>query len=286
MIRRAVGVLALAAALASPAPAQQTLERADSLASAGRAEEARSALLGWWEAQASGASRADLQRALWLRGLLTVDPSQAALDYQRLVVEYPGGPYTDGALLRLAQVERAAGRPERALAYLRALVRDYPSSPQRLRARGLIEAVEAEAERTAAAAPRPEATTRGEPAATEPARTPPADPAAERRDPAAPPASPAPGAPSSSARGEAASGAFSVQLGAFSAEGRARDLAARARSAGLDTRLVRVRGSALVRVRVGRFPGPGPAERRLAEIRSRGFDALVVADADREEEVP
>ena len=274
MIRRAVAVLALAAALAPAARAQEALERADALASAGHAEEARSALLGWWQAEASRAPRADLQRALWLRGLLTVDPSQAALDYQRLVVEYPGGPYTDGALLRLAQIERAAGRPERALAYLRALVRDYPASPQRLRARGLIEAVEAEAERTAAAAPRPE------PAPTPPET--PADPAPVRPIPDTPPADPAP----SAGRAETASGAFSVQLGAFSAEGRARELAARARSSGLDPRLVRVPGSTLVRVRVGRFIGPEPAERRLAEIRSRGFDALVVADADREEEVP
>ena len=45
--------------------------------------------------------RGDRQRGLWLRAILTVDPLMAGLDFQRLVLEYPGGAHSDEALLRL-----------------------------------------------------------------------------------------------------------------------------------------------------------------------------------------
>ncbi len=254
------------------------LEQTDSLAAAGEADQARAALSEWWSARADSASRSDLQRGLWLRGLLTVDPRQAELDYQRLVVEYPGGPFTDAALLRLAQAERAEGRPERALAHLRTLVRDYPASPRRLRAQELLPDVEKEAAAAAA----------GDTAA--------ATPAAPVQ--AAPPEVASPAAPGAPSRGEkgappkpperpsAAAGRYAVQLGAFSTPDRARTLLQRATDAGLDPRLVRIPGSGLVRVRVGRFTSQDAADGRVAEIRAQGFDALLVSDADQEEVVP
>jgi hypothetical protein len=73
----------------------------------------------------------DRQHAIWLRALLTTDPEFSELDYRRLVIEYPGGPYSDGALLRLAQGARAWGDLEAARRYLEILVRDYPLSPLR-----------------------------------------------------------------------------------------------------------------------------------------------------------
>ncbi|MBW3533759.1 MAG: SPOR domain-containing protein [Gemmatimonadetes bacterium] len=300
MIRRLVVVLALSAAALAPAPAsaQRALELADSLAAAGMADDAREALMGWWEEEGADAPRASLQRALWLRGLLTVDPRQASLDFQRLVVEYPGGPHTDAALLRLAQNERAVGRPGRAAEHLRALVRDYPSSPQRLRARTLLAEVEAEAERAPGpsmgdvAPERPPAE-----APSEEVRVPQPAPAADRGE-TEPPSEAAtaarsvesaapPGAEERSAEAAAVpAGRFAVQLGAFSTVERARALFGRARAAGLEPRMVRVPGSALVRVRADRFLTRDGAERRLAHVRSAGFDALVVVDADREEDVP
>ena len=43
----------------------------------GRTEEARAALVEWWDGDREDAPRRDLQRGLWLRGRLTVDPVQA-----------------------------------------------------------------------------------------------------------------------------------------------------------------------------------------------------------------
>ena len=155
--------LLVAALLLGPLPlaAQATLDQVDALIEVGRTEEARIALMSWLEgtpvAEASqrqaGQRRADAQRALWLRALLTVDPAQAAVDYQRLIVEYPGGSYADRALLRLAQAAAAQGDPARARDHLRALLRDYPTSPTRLEAGGLLASVEREADAEAAAAP-------------------------------------------------------------------------------------------------------------------------------------
>ena len=153
--------LLVAALLLGPLPlaAQATLDQVDALIEVGRTEEARIALMSWLEgtpvAEASqrqaGQRRADAQRALWLRALLTVDPAQAAVDYQRLIVEYPGGSYADRALLRLAQAAAAQGDPARARDHLRALLRDYPTSPTRLEAGGLLASVEREADAEAAA---------------------------------------------------------------------------------------------------------------------------------------
>lgn len=286
------GALALAALLAvapSAAAGQEALDRVAALAGAGRADDAREALTTWWSEAAADAPRGELQRGLWLRGLLTVDPGQAMLDFRRLVVEFPGGPHTDDALLRLAQAERARGRPGVAASHLRTLSRDYPSSPERLRARSLLEAVEAEAARdeargVLAAAAENEGRVGDDPASRG------ADAGAGQRGPAAPAAAPvrsegsppamrAPGA-------DAAVGAYAVQLGAFSSAERARALLRRAREAGLEPRLVRVPGSTLVRVRTGRLSSLESAERSRAAIGARGFDAMVVANADQEEAVP
>ncbi|HIF23913.1 MAG TPA: tetratricopeptide repeat protein, partial [Gemmatimonadetes bacterium] len=107
----------------------RSLDGVERLASTGRADEARAMLLEWWENDRPEARRADLQLGLWLRGRLTVDPGQAARDFRRLVIEYPGGRYTDQALFRLAQGSLATGDGERARTYLASLTRDYPSSP-------------------------------------------------------------------------------------------------------------------------------------------------------------
>ena len=103
-----IGLLVLAISFLVPLPGgaqtdATTLPEIEELAQNGRSDEARAALLGWWEESRVLASREERQFALWLRGRLTVDPSQAVRDFRRLVVEYPGGPFTARALYRLAR---------------------------------------------------------------------------------------------------------------------------------------------------------------------------------------
>ena len=67
----------------------------------------------------------------------------AAVDLRRLVVRYPGGPYSDRALFRLAQGARAFSEEVRALEYLEDLLRDYPRTSLRERAGALSGEIQA-----------------------------------------------------------------------------------------------------------------------------------------------
>lgn len=200
------------------------------------------------------ASRLEIQRALWLRAILTVDPSLAEADYQRLVVEYPGGSFTDRALLRLGYAAHADGDLAGARENFEMLARDYPNSPLRPTAVSWLETYgEAAAGDSTAMVPAPV--------------------------PAAPHSSPMP------ARGEAVSqqrGGYALQLGAFSRLEGARAVAARAERAGLQVRLVRTPGSDLIRVRVGRYRDAASTSTDLERARRAGLEAIVVEDADQE----
>lgn len=232
-----------------------SLDRADELARLGRTEEARQVLSSWWSEDYAKAGRRDVQRALWLRGRLTVDPAQAALDFQRLVIEFPGGPFSDQALFRLAQASFAAGDSAAAARDVTRLGQEYPGSPVRR---------DAEAWLAAAGSPPP---------------PPPVQVPDSTAAPAAPPPAATEPAPAPSL------GRYAVQLGAFSSESRARALRRRVQDAGFDARLARIPGSGLLRVRVGRFDAQGDAEAILRRLRDLGFTATVVLDADREEGV-
>ncbi len=241
--------------LVSPAVAQEvSLNRVDSLSAVGRFGEARDLLQTWWSDESGTASRLEMQRALWLRAILTVDPSLAEADYQRLVVEYPGGSFTDRALLRLGYAAHAAGDLAGARENFEMLARDYPSSPLRPTAVSWLE-------------------TYGEAAAG---------------DSAARVAAPVPAtAPSLPTRAGEESvlqrgGAYALQLGAFARLAGARAVAARAERAGLQARLVRTPGSDLIRVRVGRYLDPASASTDLETARGAGLEAIVVEDADQE----
>lgn len=237
-----------AGAQRSPATASDTvtLDRVEDLVQAGRTEDARGVLSRWWSRVLPRASRRDVQRGLWLRARLTVDPSQAALDYQRLVVEYPGGPYSAQALFRLAQAAWESGDSAEAAREVARLTRDYPGSR-----------VGSDAEAWLAAAGPP----------------PPAPAVTKKDSVVAPPAT------------AVAGGRYAVQLGAFSSEARARTLERKARDAGFEARLVRLPGSRLVRVRVGRFDSTSAAAEVSKRLETRGFTAAVVTDADREEPI-
>ncbi len=249
MMRRGGWVLALALLRPAATMAQQqplTLDNVEELARVGRTESAREALQRWWDRSYAEASRRDAQRGLWLRGKLATDPAEAAIDFRRLVVEYPGGPYSDQALFRLAQAAFAQGDSAQAARDVERLQREYPSSAARR---------EAEAWLTAAG-PLPPPPPRPSETAT---------------------------SGTSQARTAAGSGAFSVQLGAFASRSRADALRARAAGAGLEVRLATLPGSDLIRVRVGRFGSSEEAHAILERVQDLGFTATVVKDANLEE---
>ena len=132
-----LGLALLGAGAARPPglSAQETdLDRVDAFLAQGRFSSAREVLQEWYGEAEGSASREERQRGLWLRAVLTVDPEMAAIDLRRLVVRYPGGPYSDRALFRLAQGARALSEEIRALEYVEDLLRDYPESALRDRA--------------------------------------------------------------------------------------------------------------------------------------------------------
>jgi cell division protein FtsN len=232
--------------------AAQRLSDIEALARGGRIEDARSQLMTWYDTQAPSADRNDTQHALWLRGLLTLDPSQAREDYLRLALEFAGGPWSDGALARLALIARAEGDEATAARRYRSLVRDYPSSPERPAAVAWLDDYEARE-------PAPE------PAAPVPAV----------------PATPAP-ATTVTVQPTVSQGRFTVQLGAFGQAAGAQALAARVRDRGFDVRIVTVEGSSLLRVRAGRFTSESEAAALQSRLRSAGFEVNLSSDADRE----
>jgi cell division septation protein DedD len=279
-----------------------------------RYAEARVALQEWWEERASGADRATRQEALWLRARLTPEPQVAELDYRRLVIEYPGGSFSDGALLRLAQGAEARGEAGVARRYLEILVRDYPRSEHRVEARDRLARLPADADPEEAGglpAPTPVDTTAeavadtavlapptvidDAPPVTEPdsvveavlrpdtiSPPPPVDEPVETVVPPADPPVEEDPEEEGVEDGEVLQGDYTVQLGAFSTAERAEELAGRARDAGLTVRVVQVEGSALFRVRMGGFTTRSEAEIAARGPRDLGFEALVSTDRESE----
>lgn len=245
---------------AAPLSGQSALEEVERLTRLGRTEEARTALADWWEGDRAEASRRELQRGLWLRGRLTVDPVQAELDFQRLVVLYPSGQFTPDALLRLAQASWAMGDEDGARSHVATLQRDYPGA----------DATETAGRWLADPGPLP-------PPGDTPSR------GAEATAEARPAASPRADAPAGQETRVAAM-SYSVQLGAFAEPERAAALYETTREQGVDARLVRVRGSQFVHVRVGRFAQRSAAVELLDELTARGINAALVRD-DRPEEL-
>jgi cell division protein FtsN len=242
----------LAAVGPAPVTGQQALQSVTTLASQGRSDEARRALVEWWDQEWPRASRRDKQRGLWMRARLTVDPALAALDYQRLVVEYPGGPYSDRALNRLAQAAEARRDEREAAKHFEALAEDYPESRHAATATAWLER---------------------NPAAVAALRS--AEVAAAEDAP-------------EDARNEVPveSGGYAVQLGAFSDAAGAGRIADRAAAEGFSVRMVRVPGSELVRVRVGRFENQEDALEFMRRVRAGGFEVALVTDAAQEAPIP
>lgn len=255
-----------------PVAAQSGLERVEQLTRVGRSEEARVALLDWWENERSGATRRELQRGLWLRGRLTVDPVQAELDFQRLVLLYPSGQFTPDAVLRLAQASWAMGDEPAARGYMDTLRRDYRRTDAWERAQAWI----------ADAGPLPPpgdtptravesvpASTTGDPGDTTVAR--PSTDSGRDPDEVTEPL------PTEEAPAETVMNYY-VQLGAFADEERALSLYEEVRAQDVDVRVVRVEGSQFTHVRVGRFAERAAAVALLEELSEQGIRGALVRD--------
>ena len=255
--------LGLWLAVVTPVAGQRaTLEQVEELVRMGRTDEARSELLGWWDSGREDASRRELQRGLWLRGRLTVDPVQAELDFQRLAVLYPRGPFTPQAILRLAQGAYEMGDEEEARGYVATLVRDHANSSAREEAEAWL--------RAAGPAPPPPDAPAGAATSTRNAL-------AEGRAP--PPAEETPQAEDA----PPAVGTYFVQLGAFAEEERALALYQEVREIGIDVRVVRVVGSGFLHVRFGRFVERADAVEELERLAAAGINAALVRDERAEE---
>jgi len=267
---------ALAVAIAIvplPAVAQSSLERVEELTRLGRSEEARVALMEWWDGDRENASRRALQRGFWLRGRLTVDPLLAELDFQRLAILYPSGQFTAAAILRLAQSSFAMGDETAARQYVATLVRDYPRSEAREKGEAWLN--------TAGPVPPPgdiptqavQDSDAGDPPQA-------VDSAATTPRPAPPRQSP------DSVEEETPVPVMNyyVQLGAFADESRAFALYEQVREAGVEVRVVRVEGSRFLHVRFGRFAVRADAVEELEALTAAGISAALVRD-DRAEEI-
>jgi cell division septation protein DedD len=268
---RVAFLVTVTATLATPVLGQSRLERVEQLTRLGRAEEARVELMDWWTGDRAEASRRELQRGLWLRGRLTVDPVQAELDFQRLAVLYPSGQFTADAMLRLAQSAFATGDEAAARAYVATLVRDYPRTDARETAEAWL----------ASAGPVP-------PVGDTPRRMIDESPADEVDSDTAEVA-----ARVDEERVEAVEEVpeadaepvmnYYVQLGAFADEERAFALFEEVQEAGVEVRVVRVEGSLFTHVRVGRFAEREDAVDKLDDLTAAGISAALVRD-DRAEE--
>ena len=267
----ASGLLVLVAVLAIVAPARTAGQAADAaerlaeietMAAIGRTAEARRELEAWWRNDRADAPRRIAERALWLRGRLATDPAMAARDFRRLVAEYPTGPYADLALLRLAQGARAAGDTDAERQYLESLARSYPGSPGHEASLAWLRGEEATIE-----------------SRFEPLPPPPDLPIVQPRSRAQETDEEE---SSRSDEDEVEARPYAVQLGAFRNRDGAESLRRRAVNGGLEARIVRLPGSSLLRVRVGRFTSSAEADRERERAVGLGFSAAVVDDANQE----
>jgi len=241
-----LGILFLVTPGKALAQGGASLDQVEALMAEGRILQARQTLEAWWNRAGVQASRLEWQRSIWLRGKLTVDPSMAELDFRRLVLEFPGGPFSDDALVRLALAAEEDGRLREADSHLKKLIRDYPSSPLRPDALRWV------------------GEHGGEVAALSQEET---------------PAQVSPPEP----REVEGIGDFAVQLGAFRSLDRARALAAQVAEAGFRPRLVRTPGNGLARVRVGRYLSREEVDSLARTLRQLGFDLTIATDAGTEE---
>jgi hypothetical protein len=280
----AVGAVLGAWPAAAHAQADAVLDRVEIALAAGRLTEARGTLERWQRERAASAGADEQARALLLHGRLAPDFETARDAYLGVVLAHPSSAAAPDALLRLGQGLTAAGEHARAAAYLDRLIADYPAAPQR--ADGLLwraRAHRANAQRAPACA----AARRADEAAGQRpdlARLIAAELAASCDAPAL-----ARGADRDAAARapvDAAAMRFAVQAGAFRERSGAERTAAMLADAGYDARIVVVEGSALYRVRTGRFESARDAAAAAGRLTAIGYSVIIVDDARNERTLP
>jgi cell division septation protein DedD len=120
-------------ASAPPLPATDSIfRRARRLVSEGEGATGRAVVDSLLRAASEGTTA--YGDALFWRGALAETAADAERDYRRVIVEYPLSPYSDDALLSLAELEQARGDRAAAFQHLQRFVREHPASPARARA--------------------------------------------------------------------------------------------------------------------------------------------------------
>ncbi len=218
----------------------------DSLIARSRFRDAVTALDRWERGNAAQIKPAQRATALLLRARLTVDADSARSLYESLSLGYPSSPEAAVALLRLGQLAHARNDMTRANGYFDRVLKDYPDSP-----------LHAEAQEWLKKSPAPRRSVRA-------------------------PASTTTTAPSAAA----AAGPFTLQIGAFREKSTANTVAQKLTKQGFAARVVYVKGSALARVRVGRFATSKTATDDMRRLRTAGYEAVIVDDARAESDSP
>jgi hypothetical protein len=121
-------VVSCLCALGRPASAQESpaIRGAVRLAAEGRGDSARRIVAA--ELARARPGDAAYVEALFWRGRLATSGDSAAHDFRRVAIEYSTSRWADQALLQLAQLAMAAGKPAEALEDARRIRSDYPHS--------------------------------------------------------------------------------------------------------------------------------------------------------------
>ena len=267
-------------AVTSPAVTQAVAEARVRL-ERGEGEEARALLDSLVQTTAAGSL--DLAEVLYWRATLAERAADAERDWRRVVVEVPLSPRTPDVLLRLGDLEMLRQRPSQARRYFERVVREFPGTPQRVRAVLWLARSHVEA-RDVPTGCRTFATLGGgdipegelQLQANELRR----QCAAVLLDSAtsAPSTAPSKDTASGSAREKSVGGAkdagrYSVQVGAFETEQEARQMVARMAKREFEARIDGV--TKPFRVRIGRYAVRSDAVAVQRRVKAMGIDAFV-----------
>lgn len=305
MRARVIPLLSLCLMAATRVQAQNTavsagvlreIGRARGLVEAGAGGEARTLLDSLVKTQTPGSN--ELAEALYWRATLAERATDAERDWKRLTIDSPLSPRTPDALVRLGEFEMLRGRPSTARPYFEQVIKDFPSTTQRVKgalwiARGYFDernATEAcnvvasmagvnvpdgelklqydELGRRCANVPKPTTSPNASASTTSNSQSAPAfaPASANNSTPPAPKSAPASRVADDGAR-------YSVQLAAYDTRDEAESSVKRLKSRGIDAR---IDGDAKpFRVRTGRYQTRAEAAAALAKLKKQGQEGFV-----------
>lgn len=263
----------------------QRVQAARTLLEQGEGDEARALLDSLVRTTPAGSL--ELAEVLYWRATLAERAADAERDWRRLVVEVPLSPRTSEVLLRLGDLEMLRQRPVQARNHFERVVREFPGTPQRVRAilwlaRSHIEQREFPSGCRVFAALDRGAVPDGElQLQAEELRR---QCASVKTDsvaslvPAAPAVAPKPATNAATSsppsKASAASDArYSVQVGAYETEREAREMVDRMKGRGFEARVDGTERP--YRVRIGRFTVRTDATKLMAQVKRIGIDAFV-----------